>query len=84
MWNDPDSGVFPVLVSPSTVQPHVLSLLFLLCPWSEVSVAQHTLLSPDVYSIRTGDIFALEELSFNEMRREQTPIFVDARHLLIL
>ena len=28
--------------------------------------------------------FALEELSFNETRREKTPIFVDASHLLIL
>ena len=55
----------------------------LLSPWSEVSVAQHILLSSDVYSIRTEDIFALEELSFNETGREKTPIFVDARQLLI-
>ena len=47
-----------------------------------MSVAQHTLLSSDVHSIRTEDFFALEELSFNETRREKTPIFVDARHLL--
>ena len=49
-----------------------------------MSVAQHTLLSSDVRSIRTEDIFALDELSFNETRRAKNPIFVDARHLLIL
>ena len=36
----------------------------------------------DVHSISIEDIFALEELSFNETSREKTSIFVDARHLL--
>ena len=44
----------------------------------------HSTLSSGVYSINIEDIFALEELSFNETRREKTPIFVDASHLLIL
>ena len=44
----------------------------------------HSTLSSGVHSIYIEDIFALEELSFNETRREKTPIFVDASHLLIL
>ena len=44
----------------------------------------HSTLSSGVYSINIEDIFALEELSFNETRREKTPIFVYASHLLIL
>ena len=86
--------LFSLFVSPFTAWSHVerakpcriplLSLSLLLSPWSEVSVAQHILISPDVHNFRTEDIFALEELSFNETRLEKTPIFVDALHLLNL
>ena len=55
----------------STSKTLFLSLPPLLCPWSEVLVAQHILFCSDVHSIRTEDIFALEELSFNETRREK-------------
>ena len=73
-WNEQDSVVFPVLYLPSLLGHTLneqnnleflcLSLSLLWSPWSEVSVAQHILISPDVHSIRTEDIFALEELSF--------------------
>ena len=68
--NGTDSVVLPVESSISVVHGQKCLLRIARTP------------SPDVHSISTEDIFALEELSFNETRREKTPIFVDARHLL--